>query len=508
MSAVLAQQVRQIGILKSIGASSRQVFKIYLIMVILLGLIAGLIAIPLAVKSGYAFACFVSGQLNFDILTTELPLHLYVLLIAAAILLPILTSLPALLKGVRTTAYEAMNDYGIQQSNKSEVNSKIPLPGRMRLAIRNTFLRKKRLAITVITVAMGVAIFSTGFNVQQSIKDMLGNQSDALNYDVQLTLKNPLSEQQALAPFSSLENIKTIETRGGSKGVIRTSRVETTNEATIFSLPHNTDLFKPEILKGRWLQKSDEPEIVINQKVLETFENPEIGEYYTLSVKGILVKVKLVGIIKEFALGRIYMDEKAFNEYINPDNLIKSLMFVAKDNDLEKVITLEKNIEKALSSSTLSISNVESQSGRMKVLYDHLNVILFMLGAMALLVLVVGSLGMATAMSINILERTREIGVLRAIGATPKIIYGLFVAEGMIISISSIVIGLIAAYPLSILASRFFGNLIMEYPFEFAFSYRGFLITLLITLVFGWLASRIPAIKAIKVSTREALAYE
>jgi len=512
ITAILAGQIRQIGVLKSIGATSVQVFKIYLTMVLLLGIIAGIIAIPLAVKFGYAFAGFVAGQLNFDILTTSLPFNLYVSLIAMAILLPVLTSLPVLLKGVRISAYSAMNDYGISQNNKKNRNkrifSKLPLPKSIVLAFRNTFRRKGRLIITIITLALGVAIFSTGFNVQQSINVMLDDQSDALNYDVQLTLKEPLPLEQALAPFSSLDNVINIETRSGAKGVIQASPVETTDEATIFALPYNTELFRPEVLQGRWLQKSDEPEMVINQLLLETFENPIIGEYYTLNIKGELLNFKLVGVIKEFALERIYIDKEIFESYVNTDNLVKSIVFVAKENSLEKIIDLEKDIEKALSPTTLSVVNVESQSGRMKILEDHLNVILVMLIAMALLVLVVGSLGMASAMSINIIERTREIGVLRAIGATPKVIYRLFVVEGMIISISSIVLGLLLAWPLSIVASAFFGNLIMEYPFDFAFSFKGLWITLIVTLVFGFLASRVPASKAIKVSTREALSYE
>ncbi len=107
-----------------------------------------------------------------------------------------------------------------------------------------------------------------------------------------------------------------------------------------------------------------------------------------------------------------------------------------------------------------------------------------------------------------IMERTREIGVLRAIGATPKIIYNLFVAEGMIVSVFSIFLGLLLSWPLSIVASKFFGNLMLEVALRFSFSKIGFVITLTTTLIFGWIASRIPAQKAVSVSTREALAYE
>jgi putative ABC transport system permease protein len=117
---------------------------------------------------------------------------------------------------------------------------------------------------------------------------------------------------------------------------------------------------------------------------------------------------------------------------------------------------------------------------------------------------------MAAATGINIMERRREIGVMRAIGATPKLIYGLFVTEGVVVSIVSILIGVFLSLPMSFAASAFFGSLILgaSTPLDFAFSTSGFVITLLTTMAFGWLASRIPARGAIRVSTREALSYE
>lgn len=98
--------------------------------------------------------------------------------------------------------------------------------------------------------------------------------------------------------------------------------------------------------------------------------------------------------------------------------------------------------------------------------------------------------------------------MLRAIGATPKIVYNLFIVEGMIVSIVSICLGLLLSWPLSIIASKFFGNLMLEVELHYSFSRIGFVITVIATLIFGWLASRVPAQRAISVSTKEALAYE
>lgn len=80
----------------------------------------------------------------------------------------------------------------------------------------------------------------------------------------------------------------------------------------------------------------------------------------------------------------------------------------------------------------------------------------------------------------------------------------------MIADVASILLGLLLAWPLSKAASVFFGKPMLGEGtvLRYALSGKGFAITLVATLVFGWLASRIPARRAIQVPTRDALAYE
>ncbi|MBI3176961.1 MAG: ABC transporter permease [Chloroflexi bacterium] len=511
MSAILTQQVRQIGVLKAIGASRWGTLKIYLAMVLIFGAVSSAIAIPLAVMSGYAFAEFVANTINFEVLTTTLPLAVYVYLIVAGLLLPILVSLPALLKGVNVSVQDVLSDYGIRPGRSdSAAVARLPLSNSLILAVRNTLRRRKRLAVTVATMALGVAIFNTGFNVRQALIVFLAENRNSMKHDVQVVLKNQIPLEQALAPFSSVSNISRVEAWNGGRGRLQSGRISTTNGIGVVALPYDTDLALWEVIEGRWLAASDETEIVMNQIAAETFGDPVVGEHYTIDIKGKLVNAKLVGIVKEFEVAKIYMDKDRYDALVNPGHLVNSLMFVAQDKDYKQIIALKKDIENAIASSDLDILYVLSQAERAEIIFNHLNIILTLIVFLSLLVLVVSTLGMASATGINIMERTREIGVLRAIGATPKMIYGLFVAEGMVVSVVSILVGLLLAWPLSIAASAFFGDLILGngVPLDFAFSNLGFGITLVVTLVFGWLASRVPARRAITVSTREAIAYE
>ena len=513
MASILAKQVRQIGILKAIGASRRQVLNIYLSMVLALGISAGAIAIPLAVSSGYAFSYFVAGKLNFEILTRHLPVHLYFALIAASLLLPIMLSLPAIMKGINISVHDALSDYGISPNAigaTTEKGSASWMPRGLLLAVRNSLRQKKRLAITVATMALGVAIFSTGFNVRASLAMLLEDISKSMKHDVQVVLRDQIPRERAISFFSAIKNVDRIETWNGGRGELQSRVVATSSGVGIVALPYDTDLFRPTVISGRWLRISQPPEVVMNQQAMELYRNPAIGGAQSLDIGGHTLIVKLVGVVEELEKPKIYIDQAQYDAFANPNHHINSLMFVTKDKSYDHVMALKRDIEAAIAPSDLNVLYVMSQAERVKVVYDHLNIILTTIVFLSLLVLVVSALGMASATGISILERTREIGVLRSIGATPGMIFQLFVAEGMITSVASILLGLLLAWPLSQVASVFFGKLMLGEgaALRYVFSGEGFLITLVTTLIFGWLASRIPAGRAIQIPTRDALAYE
>jgi putative ABC transport system permease protein len=511
MSAILARQIRQIGILKAIGASQYQVFKIYATMVLILGVVSGVIAIPLAVKFGYGYAYFVADVLNFEVLTVSLPHRTYVFLAVVSLLLPILLSLPAILKGTRISVREALGDYGIQQDSKTKrigLLNRVPLPRSLVMAFENSLRRKKRLAVTVAAMALGVAIFNTGFNVQQSLKELLSDVNNSMRHDVQVVLISQIPKEEALKYFKGIDNISRIETWNGGRGAMQNMIVSTDAGVGVIALPYNSDLIAFRSIKGSWLSGSAEPEIVMNQEAAELYDHPAIGSVYTVSIRGNQLKTKIVGIVEELEKPKIYMDVKQYDAFANPNHHINSLMFVAKDKSYDKVLALKKAIEKAIEPTNLQVLYVMMQQERVKIIYDHLKIVFVTIIFFALLVLVVSAIGMASAMGINIMERTREIGVMRAIGATPRIIYNLFVAEGMIVSVVGSVLGLLLSWPLSIVASKLFGNLMLDVVLHYSFSSSGFWITVVIATFFGWLASRIPAQRAVAVSTREALAYE
>lgn len=156
----------------------------------------------------------------------------------------------------------------------------------------------------------------------------------------------------------------------------------------------------------------------------------------------------------------------------------------------------------------MHVSSLMKIADYRKAVENHLLIIATFLIIMSVLVVLVGGLGLATTISINVLERTREIGIMRAIGASTHSLTGIIVTEGMIIGVLSWFISMALSWPLSRFVSYYFGMIFFEAPLEFAASISGFVIWLVIVILFAALASFYPSWKASQMPVRNALSYE
>jgi putative ABC transport system permease protein len=127
---------------------------------------------------------------------------------------------------------------------------------------------------------------------------------------------------------------------------------------------------------------------------------------------------------------------------------------------------------------------------------------------MAILLAVVGAIGLMGTMSLNVLERTREIGVMRAIGASDGAILKIVIVEGVLIGLMSWLLGTMLALPLSRLLSDSVGVSIFQTPLSYTFSLGGVELWLGLVVILAALASFWPARNASRVTVRDVLAYE
>ncbi|HKZ69029.1 MAG TPA: FtsX-like permease family protein, partial [Anaerolineales bacterium] len=127
---------------------------------------------------------------------------------------------------------------------------------------------------------------------------------------------------------------------------------------------------------------------------------------------------------------------------------------------------------------------------------------------MAALVATVSALGLSGAMSMNVLERTREIGVMRAVGASDASVLLVFLIEGIVIGVVSWASGSVFAVPLSKILSDQVGNALLNAPLLYIFPPEGVALWLFGAIVLAAIATFMPAHRASQLSVREVLAYE
>jgi putative ABC transport system permease protein len=111
-------------------------------------------------------------------------------------------------------------------------------------------------------------------------------------------------------------------------------------------------------------------------------------------------------------------------------------------------------------------------------------------------------------MSLNVMERVREIGVMRAFGASSRMISRIVIIEGLLIGIMSWILAIGLSLPISVFLARVVGLSFMDYPMTATTSPGGIFTWAVIVVVISILASLFPALRAVRLTVTEVLAYE
>jgi putative ABC transport system permease protein len=182
---------------------------------------------------------------------------------------------------------------------------------------------------------------------------------------------------------------------------------------------------------------------------------------------------------------------------------------IASDNhSLNSQDGLSNKLDSHFRGKGFRVSKIESGGAFSKSLTEYIGILTGFLVMMALLTAVVGSIGMAGTLSMNIMERTREIGIMRAIGAGNKSILKLVLVEGLLIGMISYLFGSVLSFPISTVLAELISQAIFSAHADFSFTIWGFAVWLGVVLLLSTVSSLLPAKNATRLTIREVLAYE
>jgi putative ABC transport system permease protein len=525
ISALMAQQVRQIGIMKAVGAHTSQIVGMYLGTVLIFGLLSLVVAVPLGGLAAYALTGFFAKLINFDVAGLRIPPQALALEVAVGLLVPILAALYPVFNGARVTVHEAINSYGLGKGffGRSaidrlvgEVTTAIRALSRpMRLSLRNTFRRKGRLALTLSTLTLGGAIFIAVLSVHASLLTTVDDALTYFNYDIQVDFAHPHRIAAIEREAMRIPGVTYAESwTGNTARRVRPDGEEGPN-MYVLAVPADTRLIQPTVLDGRWLLPDDENAIVVNSSVMQEEPDIKVGDDVVLKIERRDTTWRVVGIVRGVMTGRIaYVNQPYFARVVGSVGRAGGVQIVAEEPEgtAGQVVAfqsdLAKQIKEHFDSLDLRVSSTDTMALVRETVENQVNVIVSFLAIMAVLIAIVGGLGLMGTMSMNVLERTREIGVIRAVGASDGSVVKVFMVEGLFIGALSWLIGTILSLPISKLLSDAVGAALTDAPLSYTFSTKGALLWLGIVLILAGMASFLPAWNASRLTVREVLAYE
>jgi len=156
----------------------------------------------------------------------------------------------------------------------------------------------------------------------------------------------------------------------------------------------------------------------------------------------------------------------------------------------------------------IGIGSVLPQSDVRKALDDAFEILLVILQVTSLVFGFVGGLGLTSMMTLNVLERTKEIGIIRSVGGIRKQLSQIIVIEGVFVGIMSWIFSVIIAYPMGIALGNAVGVTLLRTSLTHTFPIKGPLTWLGIVIVLSMIASLIPGRNAAKLTVRETISFE
>ncbi|MEJ2011283.1 MAG: FtsX-like permease family protein [Anaerolineales bacterium] len=518
LNALLTQHLRQIGVMKLVGGRSRQIMAMYLALILAYGLIALVITVPLGAIAGYGLAEFVANMMGAKLQGFRIvPLAIFVQALIA-FLLPLGAGFFPVNKGSRINVRRAISD-DRSGDKPTELDVLNRIVARMRwtsrpllLSIRNTFRKKGRLLLTIFTLTIAGSVFIGVFNVRASLDNFMDQLMQYFMGDITIGFSQPYSigrVKQVLEPFPGVAGI---EAWGGAGGEILDAHDELVVNISIIAPPSDTFLLNPDLVAGRWIQAGERDALVVSDSIYEWYPDLQPGDALRIKIPGNRERpFTVVGVFRFVSmLGDpiAYADFDQISQLVKLPNQAASFKLVTDTHDVQALGGLSLAIDDYLRDRGFEVSSVATGETLRKDTTEAINILVVFLLIMALLTAFVGSIGLTGTMGMNVLERTREIGVMRAIGAVDRVVMQAVVVEALIIGLITWVLAIGLSFPISAFLLRIIGEAMMGSKLVLVFTPLGIAIWLGTVVALSFFASILPARNAARLTIQEVLSYE
>jgi len=520
MNTIVSEQTQDIASMKAIGGTGRQVMGAYLTTSFIMGSIGALIGAFCGLMITHVFVSFLADMLT---ITTDFRIHFltFFLSILSGVGITVAASVPALRKALKFTVREGLDSHGITStygtSGLDKMLMRAPnLPRTIQMGMRNIGRKKGRSISTMLQVALAVGALLGILAVNYSLSVAVEKEYGKFTSDIMITGQEggskPLTED-LVDFFDSNENLSGKVTMV-EPFVLTDMRSEDDNQLFGLGLIYNTEALKYEenMVKGRWFTEEDDaadaPGTVVITEVLVNKEGVKIGETVTFMTATGEKDFKVIGIIDSLMMNGLtqYFSYNNLKEALQKNDTVTGFYIKtasSRHSDIDKVSTLIEDEMIAegymVQNEIMYVTEEQNQQNNQQIA--------MLMGLLGSLIVLITLIGLMNTLTMNILERTKEIGILRCIGSRAMDIRMIFGSEGFVMGLLGWVIGI----PLGFLIGRVIWEMILrmldvEAPYLYIVKYT--LWVLLVTVGLTILIVQFPIRRAVRMKPGNALRYE
>jgi putative ABC transport system permease protein len=522
LTALITQQTSQIGIIKSIGGTTGTIVKVYLSGVLVYGLLAFIISLPLAAFLAFGLSSWFLNLFNIDYEVFRVSSQAIIWQVLAAIVVPLLAALWPILKGATITVREAIASYGLGGDFGSSWLDRMVerigerlLSSPYAIALGNLFRRKGRLILTQVVLVTAGTMFLVVMSLSASINLTLDHEFGRRNYDTTVYFQDNERIDRAVPLAESLNGVEKAEIWFVQPASILREG-QRTKEAgiggQINGVPLGNDMYRPLMVAGRWLQPGDGRVVVMNKQTADD-NHIQLGDIVTLDLAELgKDDWQVVGLYQivfggGFATDTIYAPQEAVFEATKKYNKGGTMFVRMRQHGEDYVNTLTDQLKAVYKLKSMDVNYTETVNAYRESAAGQFGITTSMLLALAVVVAIVGGIGLMGALSISVVERIREIGVMRAIGAQSATIMGMFMMEGVLQGLISWAVAVPLSFAGGHPAANGLGQALFEANLDYQYNWQAVLVWLLIVTIISILASIVPARSATQISVRDSLAY-
>ena len=524
VSSHIVEQTHQIGIMKALGASRAVIVKHYLTETLLMAISAILLALIPSLVVAYISSCKLLELFNIDCGGFTVPFRAVWVMLLAGLLAPLLAALLPVLQGASLSVKSAIASYGLGSdfgSNRFDLwleqFSANFLSTLNAVALANLFRHKKRLLLTQSVLIIAGFMFLVLLSLINSLNLTLDKEMARSLYTARIGFSVDQAESTVMALANSLPETQKIEVwRRQPMEMYKNAEVLRQKGglgAQLLALPANAELYQPLIEAGRWLEATDAGQqvLVLSADTAE-MNGIQVGDSLDFKIGAHSDSWRVIGLYRwlagnNFIVEPVYVPLETLRVIGKTDDKVSFLLLEAAVTDQQQETDYLKQVKQLFQDQQIKfdVYNTFSKLEQRQFAHNQFNSVIGALIGLASMIVSVGGIGLSGTMAISVMQRTREIGVMRSIGAPSRAILKLFLMEGCLHGVIAWLLCIPLAYFAAKPLSEQLGKTMFGIQLDFAFAWSAVFYWLLIVMVLTCLAAYIPARKATKLTVKESL---